>query len=140
MLLNKVMLICLDRYTQSLVGRQDAFVEGILMWMPQSHELVVVLKVRERQLGHPAHRLSRCVASPFELLDKRSEFPLCWNFIKPAHPHVYRMDFSASKKSDNGIARLLHLETTFDDIRIILCHAHHIGIAEKVWRVQHIDM
>src|SRR6266702_6751546 len=140
MLLDEVILVLPDWNIQTLIRNQHSLVKGILVRVPKSHELIVLLKVRERQLRHPAHRLQRYLTSQLELLHQRPELLFFRNLVKPAHAHIDRMDLSSADERHDGIARLLHLQSAFDEIGIILRHAYRVGIAEKVRRVQHVDV
>ena len=59
LLFHEVLLVVLDGNVQPLIGHHPAFVEGIFLPVPEGHELIVPLELREGEAAHPAHRLDR---------------------------------------------------------------------------------
>src|SRR5689334_3756076 len=107
LLFEKVSIILLGGNSESFIGDQVSFVEGIFFGMAERDKFVILLKIWEGQGRDPAHRFQGRISSPLQLLFEWPKFLLGRYFVEATNSHIDRMDCSTPKKCDNLIASLL---------------------------------
>src|SRR6266700_3670906 len=140
MLFDKVRIVCLNSNIQPSIRNKPTLIQGVFGGMAQRNKLVVLLETWKGQLRGPAYRFQRSVPPPLQLLCELAKFLLRRHLIKAANTHVDGMNLPATQERDNGIASLLHVQAALHNVGVVLRHVHGIRIAQKVGRMEHVDM
>ena len=119
---------------------QASLVERILVRVTQRDELVVLLEVGKRETGGPAHRILRRRHAPFEIRAQRVEFAAPRQSVETAHAHVDGVDFATADERHEIVADLLQAQPLAHEFRMVAGHFDRAFVAEKIRRVQHVDV
>ena len=120
----RVLDVLLDHVVVELLRREvaaprrddPAALDRVLALLPQRHQLVVELELRERKRGGQAHGLDRDLACPLERLDERGQLTMRRSAVEPADADVDRMDLTAADDRHHLVAGLLQLEALADEL------------------------
>ena len=119
------------------VGHQPAFVERVLVPVPQGDELVVLLVVWKGKPRDPARQIDRDVAGALQFLGQRHEFGAGRHAVEAAGLDADRVDFAPTEHPQDLVARLLEREAPAHRVPVCLGHANAVWVAEEIRRVQH---
>jgi len=121
----------------ALAGHNAAFTKGVLLWMPQSHKLVVSLEIGKLQVDEVADRFQCSVPCPDKLREQRFQFAGCRCPVEATDFYIDGMYLPAADGAQDRIPDLFHPQSAPHQFGMLLSHGDRVGITQEIGRMQH---
>jgi len=108
--------------------------------MLQGDEFVFLFKLREIKAGDEFNGFERGFKSPSEIVGQFAEFVPGEELVKSTDGGGDGMNFAAADKRDDAVTDFLEAESFFHDGAVITSHGNAIFIAQKIRRVEHVNV